>query len=256
MNYHLTDSPVFVVAFSFLPLWLSGRLVAWFRNRKQRTDEAASDDAGLILGATLTLLGLIIGFTFSMAISRCERRKNHEAEEANAIGTEYVRVDVLPNGAAQRLRALLANYTEQRILFYEAGNEQQLRRVNADTAQLRTKLWSAVVEPASSHATPLTALAVSGMNDVLNSQGYIQAAWRNRIPVPAWVLMVTIALCCNLLIGYSTRRTGAESVMFLVLTLIVSISFFLIADIDSPRAGIIRVQPENLLNLSQLFHPR
>jgi hypothetical protein len=126
--------------------------------------------------------------------------------------------------------------------------------VNADTAQLQTKLWSAVVEPASSHTTPLTALAVSGMNDVLNSQGYTQAAWWNRIPVSAWVLMVTIALCCNLLIGYCTRRTGAESIVFLVLTLVVSISFFLIGDIDSPRRGIIRVQPENLLSLSQLFH--
>jgi hypothetical protein len=237
MNYHVTDTPVVVLAFSFLLLWLSGRLGAWFRNRKQRKDEAASDDAGLILGATLTLLGLIIGFTFSMAISRYEQRKNYEAEEANTIGTECVRADVLPTGDAQSLHALLANRTEQRILFYEAGNEQQLRRVNADTAQLQTKLWSAVMEPATSHNTPLTALAVSGMNDVLNSQGYTQAAWWNRIPVSAWVLMATIALCCNLLIGYSIRRTGAESVMFMVLTLVVSISFFLIADIDSPRGG-------------------
>jgi hypothetical protein len=255
MNYHLTDFPVVVLVFSFLLLWLSGRLGTWFRNKKQKTDEAASADAGLILGATLTLLGLIIGFTFSMAISRYEQRKNYEAEEANAIGTEYARGDVLPAGDAQRLRALLAQYTKQRILFYEASHAEQLRRVNADTAQLQKELWSAVVGPASSQTTPLTALAVSGMNDVLNSQGYTQAAWWNRIPASAWGLMVTIALCCNLLIGYCIQRTGAESVVFLVLTLVVSISFFLIADIDSPRGGIIRVQPENLVNLSQSFLP-
>jgi hypothetical protein len=258
MNYRLTDFPVVVLVFSFLLLWLSGRLGTWFRNKKQKMDEASSDHTGLILGATLTLLGLIVGFTFSMAISRYEQRKNYEAEEANAIGTEYVRGDVLPAGDAQRLRALLAQYTKQRILFYEASfyKASHLRRVNADTAQLQKELWSAVVGPANSHTTPLTALAVSGMNDVLNSQGYTQAAWWNRIPPSAWSLMLTIALCCNLLIGYCTRRTGAESVMFLVLTLVVSISFFLIADIDSPRGGIIRLQPENLVSLSQSFHPR
>jgi hypothetical protein len=256
MNYDLTNFPVVVLVFSFLLLWLSGRLGTWFRKRKQKMDESASPDGGLILGATLTLLGLIIGFTFSMAISRFEQRKTYEAEEANAIGTEYFRADVLSASDAQRLRALLAQYTKQRILFYEARHEQQLRRVNADTAQLQRELWSAVVGPSNAQTTPLTALAVSGMNDVLNSQGYTQAAWWNRIPISAWCLMVTIGLCCNLLVGYSTRRTGAESVMFLVLTVVVSISFFLIADIDSPRGGVIRVQPENLVTVSHSFHPQ
>jgi hypothetical protein len=90
----------------------------------------------------------------------------------------------------------------------------------------------------------------------LNSQGYTQAAWWNRIPPSAWALMFMIGLCCNLLIGYCIRRTGSELVVFLVLTLVVSISFFLIADIDSPRGGIIRVQPQNLLSLSQSLRPR
>ena len=89
------------------------------------------------------------------------------------------------------------------------------------------------------------------MNDVLNSQGYTQAAWWNRIPTGAWALMAAIAICCNLLIGYSARRAETETRMFLVLPLVVSISFFLIADIDSPRAGLIRVRPQNLLSLSQ-----
>lgn len=73
------------------------------------------------------------------------------------------------------------------------------------------------------------------MNDVLNSQGYTQAAWWNRIPVTAWVLLATIAIGCNLLIGYGAHRTN--KLLFLVLPLAVSISFFLIADIDSPSAS-------------------
>jgi hypothetical protein len=68
--------------------------------------------------------------------------------------------------------------------------------------------------------------------------------------------MFMIGICCNLLIGYCIRRTGMEYIVFLVLTLVVAISFFLIADIDSPRGGIIRVQPQNLVSLSQSLHPQ
>jgi hypothetical protein len=252
----LTDYPVVTLVVSFLLLWLSGWVGTSLRNKKRLRDDAAGADAGLVLGATLTLLGLIIGFTFSMAISRYEQRKNYEEAEANAIGTEYVRADLLPAADAQRVRALLAHYTDQRIWFYKTRDLQQLQRVNAETAQLQTELWSAVATPAATQQTPIVALIVSGMNDVLNSQGYTQAAWWNRIPPSAWGLMLIIGLCCNLLIGYCVRRTGMELVVFLVLTLVVSISFFLIADIDSPRGGIIRVEPQNLVSLSQSLHPQ
>jgi hypothetical protein len=93
------------------------------------------------------------------------------------------------------------------------------------------------------------ALAVSGMNDVINSQGYTQAAWWNRIPAGAWALMGVIAIFCNLLLGCGERRKSV--LVILVLPLVVSISFFLIADIDSPRGGLIRVLPQNLIALSQ-----
>jgi hypothetical protein len=95
------------------------------------------------------------------------------------------------------------------------------------------------------------ALAVSGMNDVLNSQGYTQAAWWNRIPLAAWGLMAAIAICCNFLVGYGARHAETEGTLLLVLPLVVSIAFFLIADIDSPRGGVIRVQPQNLLTFAQ-----
>ncbi len=252
----LTNYPVVVLVITFLLLWLAGWIGTTFRDKKRLKDDAVGADAGLVLGATLTLLGLIIGFTFSMAISRYEQRKNYEEAEANAIGTEYVRADLLPAADAQRVRTLLASYTDQRILFYTARDEQKLRRVNADTAQLQTELWSTVVKPAAAQQTAVTALVVAGMNDVLNSQGYTQAAWWNRIPPSAWFLMFMIGVCCNLLIGYCIKRTGMEFVVFLVLTLVLAISFFLIADIDSPRGGIIRVRPQNLESLSQSLHPQ
>jgi hypothetical protein len=87
------------------------------------------------------------------------------------------------------------------------------------------------------------------MNDVLNSQGYSQAAWWNRIPIAAWGLMAAIAICSNVLIGFGARNVKAEGRLLLVLPLIVSIAFFLIADMDTPRHGIIRVNPQNLASL-------
>ena len=110
-------------------------------------------------------------------------------------------------------------------------------------------MWSAVQAAATAQPTPVIALAVAAMNDVLNSQGYTQAAWWNRIPIAAWVLMVLIALCCNFLAGYSARST--QRGLLLVLPLVISTAFLLIADIDSPRGGLIHIAPQNLANLSQ-----
>jgi hypothetical protein len=90
------------------------------------------------------------------------------------------------------------------------------------------------------------------MNDVLNSQGYTQAAWWNRIPVGAWLLMFGIALFANLLIGYGGHKMRPKLLM--VLPLIVAVSFFLIADIDSPRRGVIRVHPQNMESLQAGFN--
>jgi hypothetical protein len=142
---------------------------------------------------------------------------------------------------------LLRNYLDKRVLFYISRDAQRLQRIDTDTAQLQNELWDAVQAPAWVQPTPTVALTVSGMNDVLNSQGYTQAAWWNRIPFEAWILLAAIAIGCNLLIGYGAHRT---SVLFIVLPLAVSVSFFLIADIDSPRGGLIRVEPQNLVRLS------
>ena len=81
-------------------------------------DTETSADLGIIQTATLTLLGLIIGFTFSMAIARYDLRQTYEEAEANAIGTEFLRADLLPSKNAQAVKSLLNDYLDQRILFY------------------------------------------------------------------------------------------------------------------------------------------
>jgi hypothetical protein len=87
------------------------------------------------------------------------------------------------------------------------------------------------------------------MNDVFNSQADTKAAWLNRIPAGAWVLMVLIAIFSNVLLGYRERSSGR--IALLILPVIASITFFLIADIDSPYVGVISVVPHNLIATSE-----
>lgn len=246
----LRNYPFVFFIFCFTLLWFAARIGTYLHKRRPRLDAGEREDLGIILGATLTLLGLIIGFTFSMAMSRYDLRKNYEEAEANAIGTEYVRADMLPPADAVRLRALLRNYADQRVLFYTTRDTLRLAKLNASIAQLQKELWSAAQVPTAAQPTPLGALVVSGMNDVLNSEGYTQAAWWNRIPAGAWVLLLAIGVCSNVLFGYYARRLEGSDIRFFVLPLIVAISFFLMADLDSPHGGLIRLTPQNLNSLA------
>ena len=110
-------------------------------------------------------------------------------------------------------------------------------------------LWNEILPVVRAHDTPAIALVTSGMNDVLNAQGYVQAAWWNRIPYTAWTLMAAIALCANLLVGFGARNFQKNTALFMIFPFVVSVSFFLIADIDSPRSGVIRIEARNLVAL-------
>jgi hypothetical protein len=238
------DYPYLIFAISVVVLWYATWMGWRLGQRRRRLSEDIRSDFNIVLGAALTLLGLVIGFSFSMAAARYEMRKNYEEAEANAIGTEYVRADLLPKEDAVRVRALLRQYIDLRIRYYVTREREELSRIDADTARLQNELWAAVKQPAMAQPTAVTALAVSGMNDVLNSQGYTQDAWWDRIPVAAWWLMFGIALFCNVLVGYASPRN--DSKLFLVLPLVVAVSFAFIADIDSPRGGLIHIHPQNL----------
>jgi hypothetical protein len=249
---NLLNYPFVILVLTFLLLWFAAWVGGKANERLHDLSEETRPDFGVILAASLTLLGLIIGFSFSMATARYDMRKTYEEAEANAIGTEYVRADLLAPAEASQVRSLLKKYTDLRIQFYETWNWNDLTEINRQTAQLQNQLWIAASQSAMAQPTPVRALAVAGMNDVLNSQGYTQAAWWNRIPVGAWSLMFVIALFCNLLVGYGSHKM--EMKLFMVLPLVVAVSFFLIADIDSPRGGVIRVHPQNLMSLRAGFN--
>ena len=184
-----------------------------------------------------------------MAIDRHDQREIFEEGEANAIGTEYLRADLLPPKASAATKDLLIQYIDQRILFYSKQSPEKILEIRSKTDQLQMALWNEILPVVRAKDTPAIALVASGMNDVLNSQGYVQAAWWNRIPYTAWALMAAIAVCANLLVGFGARNFQKNTALFMIFPFVVSVSFFLIADIDSPRGGVIRIEARNLVAL-------
>ncbi|CAG9216466.1 conserved membrane hypothetical protein [Paraburkholderia tropica] len=243
--------PIYLFITLIVSLPLAAALGAVLLNRRFPLSDSARENYNVVQGATLTLLALLIGFTLSMAVGRYDQRKNLEEEEANAIGTEYLRADLVGGAGAEHLKTLLAKYTEVRVRYYTTHDREGLAQIDRETADLETQLWNGVRDAAAAQPNPVTALVVAGMNDVINSQGYTQAAWINRIPVAAWILMVIIALFSNLMQGYGARGDHGKRILLFVLPITVSLSLTLIADIDSPRGGFIRVAPLNLLSFQQ-----
>jgi hypothetical protein len=200
-------------------------------------------------GALLTLLGSVIGFSFSLAILHYEERKHREQGEADAIRNEYMRANLLPSEDAAKIRHILQRYLEQRILFYTQVNVHVLAQISEETTELQNQLRSAVHTAAAEHDNPTYAAVVAGVNNVFRSQDLAQIAWRNSIPVGAWATMIGMAIGCSVLMGYGSRIPRPRA--FYIIPVGVSIAFFLIAVLDSPRQGGIRVHPQNLINISQ-----
>jgi hypothetical protein len=245
----LLNYPRGLFALSLVSLWLSARLGASLDKAWGPLKDEEQEHLRTVIAATLTLLGLLIGFSFSMAVGRYDQRKNYEEAEANAVGTEYFRAGLLPAPAADTLRRLLRKYLDQRIRFYVERVEDNAARLSDDTAGLQREMWLVVESEAALRPTPINALVAVGMNDVLNAQGYTQAAWWNRIPATAWGLMAAIAIACSALVGYSGHDARASTLV--ILPIMLSTAFFLIADLDSPRRGMIRIRPQNLMSVAR-----
>ena len=226
-------------------MWFGNAVLSKYRSK----DTETSTDLGIIQSATLTLLGLIIGFTFSMAIARYDLRQTYEEAEANAIGTEFLRADLLPSKTAEGIKGLLNEYLDQRILFYSKQDKETAKKITQRTLALENAMWNELLPVARTQSTPTIALVISGMNDVINSHGYTQAAWWNRIPSAAWLLMAAIAVGANILVGFGARNFRRNVGLFMIFPTMIAIAFFLIADIDSPRGGVIRIDPRNLIDL-------
>ena len=243
------DYPLLVLVSSFILLALTIRVGDAIRKKSPPRADESRADASLLLSSTLMLLYFIIGFTFSMAINRYDLRKSSEQAEALAIGTEYSRADLLALSDQEKVKALLRQYLDQRVSYYTTRSHSRASEIQAETARLQSELWSTIRLGVAAVPAPLMGLLIGGMNDVINAQRSSLAASFNRIPLTAWVLMVSIAVGCCCLIGSRAKKT--DWLAFMIVPLSASVSFFLIADLDSPRGGSILVAPVNLSSLSQ-----
>ena len=245
----LAHYPFFVFVLTFVFLSIATMAGASLHRRYPTVTADHKEDLGIILAATLTLLALIIGFSFAMATNRYDERKRLEQAEASATHTEILRAELMQPAEAAKVRKLLGEYLDQRILFYDIKDNSRRAQIAQRTSQLEADLWAATRE-AAAQPMPAVVLVVAGMNDVFKAQSDAQAADGNRIPIAAWLLMAAIALCCTVLLGYRAR---ASMRLALVLPLVVAVSFFLIADIDTPRHGLIHVGPENLESVAKFL---
>ena len=201
----LAHYPFFVFVLTFVFLSIATMAGASLHRRYPTVTADHKDDLGVILAATLTLLALIIGFSFAMATNRYDERKRLEEAEASATRTEILRAELLQPAEAAKVRKLLGEYLGQRILFYGIKDISRRTQIAQRTSQLEADLWATIREAAAAQPTPVVALVVAGMNDVFKAQGDAQAADWNRIPIAAWLLMAAIALCCTVLLGYRAR---------------------------------------------------
>ena len=249
MDLSIVDHPFTLFAVTFALLCLCALAGSSIRAGAAARSHAR-EELMTVLAASLTLLGLIIGFSFSMAISRYDLRNENEEAEASAIQTEYLRADLIPAQDGKRMRALLVQYLRQRIIFFTVRDADQLRDSYAQTARLQQDLWSGLQAAVGAQPDPIRALVVSGMNAVFDSEGFTEASWLNRIPTAAWTLLTLIAILCNGVLGFAARDLKGRFV-FIILPLLIATAFFLIADIDSPRGGgVIHVLPNNLIALT------
>jgi hypothetical protein len=158
--FWLVDHPLELFVVTLVLLWGAAQAGVWAGVRKPLTSKNRAE-FDLVRNAMLTLLGLLVAFAISMAVTRYDQRKVYEEAEANAIGTDYLRLDILPQESAATARALLRTYANQRIAFYSEPDRPLTNDV--ETARTQAALWASVLPEAKAHPTQVTALLVSGM---------------------------------------------------------------------------------------------
>ncbi|MBS0041181.1 hypothetical protein KFE26_02490 [Shewanella sp. M16] len=239
---------------SFIVLFLSAWIGKKVIGRKGVSNNEGDEDFRVILGATLSLLGLIIGFTLSMSISGFNSRQAAEEYEAFVIRTGFMRADLLTESSRDLMKATLREYLQQRINIYDAQSPEGINFIRMKVLDLQKVLWETAVHETTQKQTPVTSLVIASINEIVLAQQKTFAGWRHQIPLAAWILLVVIAINCNILIGYNARKVKGKLGLLFILPAMISLSFLMIAEIDAPGKGIIKVTPINLQALANMLN--
>ncbi|MBW4026992.1 MAG: DUF4239 domain-containing protein [Acidobacteria bacterium] len=236
MHTYLIAAPLLFVA--VLSLLETGRALAARRRAPGKDDGLSAID-----GAVFGLMGLLIAFTFSGAAQRFEQRRQLIVQEANAIGTAWLRVDLLPAGAQPAIRQDFRDYVDARLGFYRnLPVDSQTAAVQMQRAnRLQGRLWAQTVAACRTGcANPAITLPLTALNEMIDITTTRAAALETHPPKIIYEVLILLVLVSSLLAGYGMG--GARSWMHtLIYAAVLTLTVYVTVDLEYPRLGLIRV---------------
>jgi hypothetical protein len=223
------------------------------RYRRRCADDEREALVGSIAAATLTLLGLLLAFTFGLAASRFDARRQMVVQEANAVGTTYLRAGLLPGDRTVAIRDLLASYADSRLEVTETRDvETALRRAE----EIHRALWAEAEALGRQHAESIVVgLFVQALNETIDVHASrVLVGIQGRIPLVLWGALFLMAALTMAGVGYFgglTRSRRSPAVIVLALTF--SGILLLIADLDRPSAGLLEVSQQAMKDVRQMM---
>jgi hypothetical protein len=244
----------FAVALAIMAAGVIGYLLA------KRWWKSAPDDApfGVLQASAFGMVGLLLGFSFSLAVARFDQRRQVTVREANAIGTTVLRTDLLRPPVARQMRELLREYVQARIEFAAAGvdvgrREQPGRR----SSELQRRMWAlAVSESRSDPHSTMVALFVLTLNDTIDSSSEQAAALSATIPPSVLWIVVIVVIIATSLLGANFGRVGRlDWTAFVLFVVMFALVIGMILDLDRPQGGLIKVSLEPLQAVQKMLEP-
>ncbi|WP_430390153.1 hypothetical protein [Dyella sp. 20L07] len=245
-------------AFLEIPIWILGLALfvamlaaseigrALFERHKKAAHLSAAGDE-FSLTAVLGLLALLIGFTFSLSLQRFDERRVLVVKEANAIGTTWLRMDLLDEAPRESLRALLKRYVAVRVDYGTAPNQKAESDASQLTEQLQQQIWTQVTAAVfPQRTTALAPLVVSTTNDMIDAAGERSASRSSHIPAR---LLETLALYCLAAAGLIGYQRGRYRVATTLVFLLIVASLAIIVDLDRPATGAVTVSQQPMIDL-------
>lgn len=215
---------------------------------RSRQDENAFTSIGPMVGGLLGMLGFVLAFTFSMAAAQFDLRKHNVLEEANVIGTAYLRADLIPEPHASEVRALLREYVDVRLAgAARIDFEAQLMR----SVDIHEELWKKVSALAISSPNTNSSLVLQVTNDLIDMhEKRLSGALHNRIPTSIWIALLAITSLTMLTMGLQVGLTGKRRFIAIApLTLAFAVLVTLVVDLDQPGGGLITVGQQAMIDL-------
>jgi membrane associated rhomboid family serine protease len=195
-------------------------------------------------GAVFALLGLFIAFTFSAAVTRFESRRQTVVEETNAIGTAWLRLDLLPPDIQPGLKELFRRYTDSRIAVYRYPLDQSaVNRELAARADLQNDIWAQAVSAARSSPNPTIAMAVlPPLNQMFDIATTRTMSAKMHTPIVVFILLFALSLVSAIFAGYNMASEKKRNWLHMIgFVIVLAVSVFMIVDLEFPRLGIIRI---------------